>query len=75
MCIRDRLSNPYKVLGVSKDSSDQEIKDVYRKLIKENHPDMLIAKGMPEEFVETANNKMAQINSAYEEIEKIRGLK
>ena len=36
---------------------------------------MLIAKGMPEEFVETANNKMAQINSAYEEIEKIRGLK
>ncbi len=70
-----QLSNPYKVLGVSKESSDQEIKDVYRKLIKENHPDMLIAKGMPEEFVETANNKMAQINSAYEEIEKIRGLK
>ena len=66
-----QLSNPYKVLGVSKESSDQEIKDVYRKLIKENHPDMLIAKGMPEEFVETANNKMAQINSAYEEIEKL----
>ena len=63
------------MLGVSQDCSDQEIKNVYRKLIKENHPDMLIAKGMPEEFVETANTKMAQINTAYEEIEKIRGLK
>ena len=56
-------------------SSDLEIKKTYRKLIRENHPDTLIAKGMPQEFVDVANEKMAAINAAYDLIEKERGLK
>lgn len=67
-------SDPYDVLGLGPTASDAEIKSTYRKLIRENHPDMLIAQGMPEEFIELANEKMATINGAYDRIAKDRGL-
>ncbi|MDA0367786.1 MAG: TerB family tellurite resistance protein [Proteobacteria bacterium] len=67
-------ADPYQVLGVSRDAEDDEIKRVYRKLIREHHPDALIAQGMPEEFVRVANDKLAVINVAYDRIEKERGL-
>ena len=60
---------------MTRKASDAEIKKTYRKLIRENHPDTLIAKGMPQEFVDVANEKMAAINAAYDLIEKERGLK
>ncbi len=66
--------DPYVVLGVSKSDGDDAIKSAYRKLIRENHPDVLIAKGMPEDFIDMANQKMARINAAYDEIAKARGL-
>jgi DnaJ like chaperone protein len=68
-------SDPYSVLGVSPAASDADIKSAYRKLIRENHPDKLMAEGLPEEFVKLANEKMAAINAAYDRIEKERGLK
>ncbi|MBC8338144.1 MAG: co-chaperone DjlA [Rhodospirillales bacterium] len=68
-------ADPYQVLGMSRDVSDTEVKKAYRKLIRENHPDTLIAKGMPQEFIDVANEKMAAINAAYDLIEKERGLK
>ena len=64
----------YRVLGVSRDASDDAIKKTYRKLIREHHPDALIAQGVPEEFVRVANDKLAAINVAYDRIEKERGL-
>ncbi len=67
--------DPYAVLGVSRRASDAEIKSAYRKLIREHHPDALVAKGMPADFVAVANEKMAAINAAYERVEKERGLK
>ena len=66
--------NPYEVLGVSQDSTDAEIKKAYRKLIREHHPDTLIAQGLPQEFVDMANEKVAQINNAYDSIQKVRAL-
>jgi len=54
--------------------SDEELKKHYRKLVRENHPDRLMARGVPEEFIEIANNKIAAINQAYDEIAKERGL-
>jgi len=67
--------DPYAVLGIRRTAADDEIKRTYRKLIRENHPDTLMAKGMPQEFVDVATKKMAAINAAYDRIEKERGLK
>ena len=64
----------YQVLGISPDVSDKELKSVYRKLVIQYHPDKLIAKGMPEDFIKNANQKMAEINNAYDIICKERGI-
>ena len=55
------ISDPYKVLGVSPDASDEEIKRAYRKLAKQYHPDL-----NPGD--EVAAKKMQQINAAYDQI-------
>jgi DnaJ like chaperone protein len=68
-------ADPYEVLGLTRKATDAEIKKTYRELIRQYHPDTLIAKGMPQEFVDVANQKMAAINAAYDSIEKERGLK
>ena len=60
----------YKILGVKQGASLKEVKAAYRKLAMRHHPDHLTAKGMPEEFIEQANQTMARINQAYERIEK-----
>src|SRR3954468_12905609 len=60
--------DPYMVLGVAHDAPDEEIKRTYRLLVRENHPDSLIARGVPEEFVKLANDKLAAINAAYDKI-------
>jgi len=66
--------DPYQVIGVPHDAGDDAVKTAYRKLVHENHPDKLIAAGMPEEFIDVANEKLANINAAYDEIQKRRGL-
>jgi DnaJ like chaperone protein len=65
----------YAVLGLARSASDDEIKQTYRKLVREHHPDRLVAKGLPPEFVEQANKTLAAINAAYDRIEKERNLK
>ena len=44
----------------------------YRRLVRENHPDAMMSRGVPEEFIHLANDKVAAINIAYETIEKAR---
>ncbi len=66
--------SPYDVLEVDPSISDEELKKRYRELVRENHPDRLMARGVPEEFIEIANKKIAAINQAYDEIAKERGL-
>ena len=73
MFVRDP-TDPYTVLGVSPGVSDDELKAHYRRLIRENHPDSLIAHGVPEEFLDVANRKVAALNAAYDEIMKERAL-
>ena len=67
-------SDPYEILGVKRQASDQEIKAAHRKLLRENHPDAMMAQGLPEDFIAVANKKMAEINAAWDRIKKERGL-
>jgi DnaJ like chaperone protein len=68
-------ADPYTVLGVSPDASDSEVRSAWRTLVRENHPDRLIAQGMPEEFIAVANDKLATINAAWDRVSQMRGLK
>ncbi len=65
-------ADPYAILGVAYDASDTEIKRTYRMLVRENHPDSLMARGVPEEFVKLATDKLATINAAFEKIQEER---
>jgi DnaJ like chaperone protein len=69
------LTDPYVILGVSYAADDDELKQTYRRLVRENHPDSLMARGVPAEFIKLANDKLAAINTAYEKIQSERGLK
>jgi len=64
----------YNILGVDRNASDDDVKKAYRKLVREYHPDRMQAKGVPEDFMKIANEKMTEINQAYEQICKERGL-
>jgi DnaJ like chaperone protein len=66
--------DPYVILGVEHSASNDEVRKAYHRLVRENHPDSLMARGVPEEFVKLANEKLASINGAYEIIKKQRGI-
>ena len=66
--------DPYEVLGVAADAPDDAVKAAHRKLLRDYHPDKLIAQGLPEEFIEVANRKMARINAAWDRIKTARRL-
>lgn len=67
------LEDAYKALGVTKESSDQDIKRAYRKLISQYHPDKLIGQGLPEDMIAMATEKAKEIQLAYDLILKQRG--
>jgi DnaJ like chaperone protein len=78
-CIRSRNlrgteSDPYSILGIDCDASDGALKEHYRKLVRENHPDRHIAAGMPEEAVAIATTRLARINEAWGQVERERGI-
>lgn len=65
-------TNPYLVLGVEDGAPFQQVRRRYHQLVAENHPDRLIARGVPEEFISIANERVAALNAAFEQIEKNR---
>lgn len=58
--------DPYAVLGVDSTVSDAELKKAYHAHVKDNHPDRLIARGVPVDLVKISEGRMAAINDAYE---------
>ena len=60
--------DPYDVLRIGPEASDQEVRDRWRALVRLNHPDRMIAQGVPPEAVRLATARLAAINEAYEEI-------
>jgi DnaJ like chaperone protein len=67
-------TSPFDVLCLSPQASNEEIKAQYRKLVVDNHPDKLMGRGVPAEFVDIATRKVAAINAAYAVIARERGL-
>ncbi|MDP1897796.1 MAG: DnaJ domain-containing protein, partial [Sulfurimicrobium sp.] len=66
------LDDAYKALGVSKDSSDQEVKRAYRKLMSQYHPDKLMGQGLPEDMIAVATEQAKEVQLAYDLISKSR---
>jgi len=69
------MDDPYAVLGLTADAGNDEIRATWRKLVRDHHPDTLIAQGMPADFIEVATDELAAINDAYDRICKHRGIK
>jgi DnaJ like chaperone protein len=61
-------------LGVRAEISDADLKRAYHKLIRDNHPDRLASKGLPENMRELAEERTREINAAYDVVKKKRGL-
>jgi DnaJ like chaperone protein len=68
----DPNANPYAILGVDYGDDDTAIRNRWIALVRHHHPDRLMADGLPEEFIRTANERLASINAAYEEIRTLR---
>ncbi|HUI59990.1 MAG TPA: TerB family tellurite resistance protein [Steroidobacteraceae bacterium] len=64
----------YTVLGVSRSTAIEEIRATWKRLMRENHPDSLAARGVPAEFIARANEKVARINAAWDRIKRERGM-
>ena len=67
-----RLDKAYQTLGVSSSASEDEVKRAYRRLMNQHHPDKLVAKGLPQEMMDLANQKTQEIKAAYELIRNSR---
>lgn len=66
------LTAHYETLGVSPEASEAEIKKAWRQKCAEFHPDKIEGKGLPPEFIKFANDKLAEINGAYDAVTKAR---
>ena len=65
-------ANPYKVLGVSPEEPLAEIRMKWRGLVRQHHPDILVAEGLPHEAIRLAERRLADYNNAWERIRSER---
>ncbi len=68
----DDTDKYYKMLNCTPDSTNEDIRKNYKKLVKEFHPDTIVSKGLPEEFTEFAAKRFREIQEAYEKVRKER---
>ncbi|WP_282025511.1 molecular chaperone DjiA [Limimaricola cinnabarinus] len=71
--VPDAEPDPYDVLGVSPDDDMDEIRDAWRGIVRETHPDRLIARGLPEEAMKMAESRLIAANRAWERISEGQG--
>ena len=68
-------TSPYDILGIRADAADADVRKAYREKAKKLHPDLLRAQGLPEDLLAKANEQMARVNAAWDEIRRARGMK
>jgi len=64
--------DPYVILGVAADAPDEVVRAAWRAALSEAHPDRVLARGLPAEFIEVAHIKSAAINAAFDSIQRER---
>lgn len=67
------LAHAYALLEINPEANKQEVKRAYRRMMSRNHPDKLIAQGLPQEMIKIANDKTQKILKAYELICESKG--
>lgn len=70
--VSDAEPDPYDVLGVTPDMELKDMRSRWRELVRDTHPDRMIARGVPEEAVMLATKRMAAINRAWEDVQQER---
>jgi DnaJ like chaperone protein len=71
----DKVAQAYEVLGLTSDASDAEVTKAYRRLMNQNHPDKLVARGLPESMMKVAEEKTRQVRAAYEVLREARAMR
>lgn len=73
MCLRSRyvpgaIPDPYSILGITHEMSFEKKRNRWRALVREVHPDAMIARGLPKEAIAIATSRLANINNAWEQV-------
>lgn len=71
----EMLAAAYRVLGVSPEATNDEVKTAYRRLMNQHHPDKLVARGLPKSMIGVAEQKTHEVRAAYERVKTQRGFK
>ncbi|MEM1432059.1 MAG: molecular chaperone DjiA [Pseudomonadota bacterium] len=69
----DAVQDPYAVLGVAPDAPTDQVRAAWRHAVRESHPDVMMARGVPEEAMKIAEKRLVDVNRAWEEIVAERG--
>jgi DnaJ like chaperone protein len=67
-------ADPYMELGLTRSATNEALREARKRLMRENHPDSLAARGVPPEFVARATERAARVNAAWDRIKRERGL-
>ncbi|ROT96283.1 molecular chaperone DjiA [Histidinibacterium lentulum] len=70
--VPDAESDPYDLLGVPPGAPLEEVRSAWRQMVRDSHPDVMIARGVPEEAVKLAEKRLIAVNRAWEEISAAR---
>ncbi len=70
-----QIEAAYRVLGVTSEASNDEVKTAYRRLMNQHHPDKLVARGLPKSMMTLAEQRTQEIRSAYERVKAHRAFK
>ncbi|WP_338661871.1 TerB family tellurite resistance protein [Pararoseomonas sp. SCSIO 73927] len=66
--------DPYAVMGIPRGATDEEVRATWKRLMRENHPDSMAARGVPADLARKATEKVAEINAAWDRIKRERGI-
>lgn len=69
------LEDAYRVLGITAQATNDEVKTAYRRLMNQHHPDKLVARGLPQSMIGVAEQKTHEVRTAYERLKTQRGFK